>query len=146
MRYGWVDVREEWDRLEAICPDLKWRKVLLSSNHKSSVTDKAGIYIIAAPPPGEAKRLAGGKLYNAVYIGQATNIATRFSDHCVRPSPAVARIKRCWKGRLDFWFSIVDEERLDEVEALMIDCFGPTANLQSGAKAIKGKVGAPVPA
>jgi hypothetical protein len=81
-------------------------------------------------------------LYNALYVGQASNLRNRFLQHLRRPSPEVGRAAICFAG-LDFWFMRSDEDSLNRLEAMLIECLGPSANRQAG---ITARLGPPVPA
>ena len=106
---------------------------------------KPGIYLICAPPPNQPAEFLSGNLYNAMYAGRATiSLQRRFEDHCRRPDKNIQSVKQTCGAKLDFWFSIVPAEKIIELEAVLIDCLGPSGNRQRGE--IAAIILAPVPA
>jgi hypothetical protein len=55
----------------------------------------------------------------------------------------IEQSQECFRGNLDFWFIRMDNNQINQFEAALIDCFGPTANRVSG---IRARVGPGVPA
>ena len=80
------------------------------------------------------------KLYNAIYAGQTTNLRQRFQNH-VQGYGNLIQAKNTFR-RLDFWFTSVRSAELDEIEQLLLDTLGPTANIIN----VKARIGEPMPA
>lgn len=124
--------QEGWTRLGS----LTWRQQPLNLDVKNRVPAKSGVYAIcahAAITPVAAGLLT--RLYNAIYVGKATNLRNRFDNHCrgygdVRPARLVFR-------KLDFWYAETDELALEQ---LLLDTLGPPANR---IDSIAARIGAP---
>jgi hypothetical protein len=82
-------------------------------------------------------------LYSPLYVGKSGNLNERFAAHCAAPKPEISQSQRCFRGNLDFWFLRLSEGKVNEVEAALIDCFGPPANRVAG---ISARLGRGVPA
>jgi len=85
-------------------------------------------------------------LFNAVYVGQATNLRQRFDDHW-RQANAPDGSCSCMlqqHTRILVYHAGITEE-LCKVESVLIECLGPTANRQKGP-GLKGKLEAGRPA
>jgi hypothetical protein len=80
------------------------------------------------------------RLYNAIYAGQTTNLRQRFRKH-VQGYGDVVHAKNAFR-RLDFWFASVESADLNDIEQLLLDSLGPTANVKN----VKARIGEPVPA
>ena len=125
VQRGWTLNGGTWQRARQQLGPVTWRKQPLDFNVRRHIPSASGVYAICAHAvvgPQSAGMLAA--LYNAVYVGQATNLRNRFDDHCrgygdVRPARLVFRM-------LDFWFS--ETHALNEFEQLMMDALGPPAN------------------
>ena len=79
-------------------------------------------------------------MYNAIYVGQARNLRQRFQRH-VQGYRDVVNAKNAFR-RLDFWYTSVESDALNEVEQLLLDSFGPSANIKN----VRARIGEPVPA
>jgi hypothetical protein len=125
VQRGWTLNAGTWQRARQQLASASWRKQPLDLTVKRRIPAAGGVYAICAHAvagPHAAGVLAA--LYNAVYVGQATNLRNRFDNHCrgygdVRPARVIFR-------SLDFWFSETTE--LDEAEQLLMDALGPPAN------------------
>lgn len=141
MRYGWQLDKSRWEELADTCRDREWTKTYLEDVYKSSIPKTSGVYIICASlryvlPPSSLR----DDLYNAIYVGQATNLRRRFTQH-VRGYRNVPKALEAFK-RLDYWFTEVGLAELDDVEQSFLDTLGPTAN----DKNVRAKIGRPIPA
>ena len=149
MTYGWTLSRKCWGRLFSAIGQRSWRKVPFSILEKSGVPDSYGVYVFCAKPFPMKKAAARhllNRLFNAVYVGQATNLRQRFVSHCSRPMDPMIAVRDCFSHTLEFWFTKLDSlEELCEVESILIECLGPTANRQKGP-VFNGKVCAGRPA
>ena len=79
-------------------------------------------------------------LYNAIYVGQASDLRRRFREH-VRGYRDVVHAESIFR-RLEFWYSEFERRNLGEIEQLFLDALGPTAN----GKNVKARIGEPIPA
>lgn len=140
VQRGWVLDGSVWSRMQKEFGPADWRKRPLSVDVKRHIPVTSGVYAICARGfvgPNPDGLLAS--LYNAVYVGKATNLQNRFDDHCrgygdVRPARLVFR-------QLDFWF--IETDRIELLEQLLMDALGPPANK---VNSIGAKIGAPVSA
>ena len=135
MRYGWSIDPKTWQSLpeELAAPDM-WRSVSFSSADANSVPTEAGIYALCSPPPNRMRSAQSspsdlfGILYTALYIGRTNNLRVRFQQHISQPSERVRSTRAVFGSRMQFWFSRHAPTKLRNLEAHLIDCFGPSAN------------------
>jgi hypothetical protein len=116
-----------------------WNRVAFRQVQRRRVPEEPGIYILGARAPGSC---LPSPLYNAVYVGQTTNLRNRFLQHLRRPSTEVGHAAVCFP-EMDFWFVPSDHASLNRLEAMLIECLGPSANRRAG---IGARVGPPIPA
>jgi hypothetical protein len=137
MRYGWSLRPLDWAAVTDELGAALWRNVPFRQVQRQRIPEEAGIYMLGSTP-----RATGlpARLYNALYIGQATNLRTRFLQHLRHPSPDVGRAGTCFDD-IDFWFIEVDSSSLNRVESMLIECLGPSANRRAG---IAARIGPPV--
>lgn len=140
MRHGWSIEREPWAKLSySKVRGSRWRSVKFALSNANSIPSESGVYAFCTSPPGITRRNSWsspndlmGRLFTAVYIGQTTDLRRRFSEHCRRPKPEIRQIRRVFSECLEFWFCRLKPGEIDGAEMMMIDCFGPTGNLQRG--------------
>ena len=144
MPHGWSLEREDWIGLSELLVERRWKHVKLGELYQDSVPNSSGVDSLCTAPPDFAGK-AVPKLYNAVYVGKATSLRRRYLQHCMNPSPDVARAKSCF-GVLEFWFTLCDEEQLDMLEGRMYQCLRPSANRVFPAHTILATVGVGRPA
>ena len=141
MRYGWSLNPKQWQDLREAVSDCDWRRTYLEADYATQVPTISGVYLICASTGRIPIR--GGvmeKLYNTVYAGQASNLRQRFRQH-VQGYGKVVTAKNAFR-RLDFWYTSVASADLRDIEQLMLDSFGPTANVKN----VTARLGEPVPA
>src|SRR5262245_9721589 len=132
MRYGWTLERLEWDRLIKVANGTSWFHVRLAPLYRDSAPENAGVYAICARIPFLTQR-PFEVLYNVIYIGKdGSSLRRRFLEHCRVPKQEIAQAKQCFSDNLDYWYTAVDSNYIDNLEACLIECLGPTANLIRG--------------
>jgi hypothetical protein len=99
----------------------------------------SGVYAICTPGTQLTQGLLG-KLYNAVYVGQAVDLRQRFLDHARNPGRELQRACNAFRV-LDFHYMTAPLGEIDYLEELLIECLGPSANQQRG---IQARIGQPV--
>jgi hypothetical protein len=140
MRYGWSLEPEIWINLHKLLSESKWTRVYLEREYKDSVPNKSGVYIICGKTDAIGDMgTAINSLNNAVYVGQSSNLKSRFQDHVVGYG-SVVKAKLTFR-RLEYWWSEVSREDLNTYEQALVNALGPTAN---EVNVIKAKVGAPI--
>lgn len=147
MRYGWNLQLESWKDLSACVSGLAWKRVPFDKIHSSAVVKEPGIYLICGGPP-TIKSVPFNGFFNVLYAGLSkTSIRSRFLKHCTDPDDGVQLGKRCYGfigSQMSFLFTSMDADSVVEAERLLIDCFGPPCNRQSGI--IKATLGVERPA
>ena len=141
MKYGWSLDALRWKSLETAAQYCEWSRVYLERDYASQVPTDCGVYLICACPtriPVEGRIME--YLYNAVYAGQASNLRKRFRQHVrgygnVRDAIPIFR-------RLDFWYSQIRDDDIDNLEQCLIDALGPSANVKN----VRARIGNPLPA
>ena len=141
MRYGWQLKKQSWDILGTCLEAGTWKRKYLERDYASAVPESSGVYVICGTPStipidGDLAQ----KLYNALYVGQATDLRQRFKQHVVgyrdvRDAKATFR-------RLEFWYMAIPASLLDSFEQALISAFGPPANVKN----VVAQIGNPVPA
>ena len=142
MRHGWTLEKQQWDHLLTVVSGTSWSNTKLDQLYRDSIPEGSGVYAICCTVPDATQRLFKA-LYNVLYIGQSKSLRRRFLEHCNRPQRGVTEVKQCFGENLDYWFTEVNPDRIDELEACLIDCFGPPANRIRGR--IPARVGTPKP-
>jgi hypothetical protein len=144
MRYGWQLRSDLWEHLSAACANRTWTRTYLEASYSGAVPAAPGIYLICASakgplrwPPDEGQ---APPLYDAVYVGQATDLRRRFCQH-TRGYRNVAKAINIFR-RLDYWYTRAIESELDALEERFIEALGPVAN----DRHVLARIGEPVPA
>ena len=149
MRYGWNLKSDKWHNLERAISRYNWSRAYLHKDYTTTVPENSGIYVICASTENIVMNNALlSRTYNAIYTGQSKNLRRRFTDH-IQGYREVKRAEDTF-GRLDFWYSTIEQSRLSEVEQLFIDTFGPSANVINAkvqiCSPVMGQMGNAVPA
>lgn len=140
MDHGWSLSKKDWDKLSQAIKDIVWTRSTLDHIYRDLIPETAGIYMICS----KVKYLTQSpfnKFYTALYVGVASPLRRRFLEHCRNPQKGVHAAKQCFAPPLDYWYTIVSDEKRYEIETLLIDCLGPPANMQRGV--IRAKICAP---
>ena len=143
MRHGWTLEKQEWDHLRKIVSATRWSKTHLDQLSRDSVPEKSGVYAICAKLTDFDQSLFKA-LYEIVYVGKSRSLRRRFLEHCRSPRRGIKEVTQCFGDNLEYWYTEVNPDRIDELEARLIECFGPPANRISGT--IPAKIGTPQPA
>ena len=151
LKYGWQHDPELWARIPMDLRDSSaWKSVSFVENEAVLVpVAKPGIYCFCTSPAGRkvAARLRTNdlfsQLFTPIYIGKTDNLQRRFLEHCRNPSAKLREARRCFGASMQFWFHRLIIERLRADEAILIRCFGPTANEKE--ESIIGVLGEPIP-
>ncbi len=77
------------------------------------------------------------KIVGPMYIGQATNLKQRFSQHAAKTQTNTKELITNFTP-IDFWFAECDKGRYQQLEAMLIELFGPTFN---SIQPLVGKLG-----
>ena len=142
--YGWSLDRALWERLGKLCEGRKWSKVHFDESKSSLIPARPGVYLIVAGPPCVSDT-PHCKFMSPLYAGQSkTSIRSRFVHHLDSPDARVALLKHL-RTNATVWFycTVTNIDEVDELESLLIDCYGPPANSQRG---IQARLRDPVPA
>ena len=133
--YGWRLDRDAWECLQAVLAELNWFDLPFERLNAPSVPEQSGVYIICGRPPIIMGRLCE-VFFSVIYVGKSeTSIRSRFIVHCDNPDEGIKRAKRCYAHsvtRLRYYYAVAPQEKVAEVESRLIECFGLSANRQSG--------------
>ena len=148
MNKGWSINHLDWKALTQALPmESIWTSVLLTPNDQSMVPERPGVYAICVRPPNATEsdqRTMFQSLASPLYVGRSeSSIKARFLVHCKSNDPKLRMAKRCYH-ELRFWFVEMSPSTVKDVEAWLINCFGPPANKISGT--ITGTIMPPVEA
>ena len=149
---GWSIELTPWKALKEVMESSSsWRcRYGLSSDHRDSVPEKPGVYVICAQPPiipsVRGKDDFFPKLVTPLYVGLSKpSIRDRFSQHVKSKDPDMRKAKKCDSpARLQFWFTELPCDTVDAAEEAIYDCFGPPVNKRT--EHIKGTLRDPVEA
>ncbi len=139
MRHGWTLDATTWERMREVVGDTLWHRVLLRPLYRDEVPESPGIYAICygvKDPQQEPFTM----LYDVVYVGQAADLRLRFLQHCGKPKRELRDAERCIGGIADYWYAEAPLERIGDIEAWLIKCLGPPANVISGVIVIPAEV------
>ena len=143
MQHGWTLEKQEWNMLLPVISQTHWSKTKFDSLYRDSVPGVPGVYTICSGTP-DLKQGLFKALYNIIYVGKSNSLRRRFLEHCNRPKLEIEMARHCFGDNLEYWFTEVSLERIDELEARLIDCFSPSANLVRGH--IPARIESPHPA
>ena len=131
MRYGWTLEKHKWDNLIEAISGTHWSNTKLDQLYRDSVPKSKGVYVICVKTTNFNQRLFGD-LYNVIYVGKVDKrtLHIRFLEHCNEPKIEIEMARQCFGDNLEYWFTIVELDQIDEIEARLIECFGPPANLK----------------
>lgn len=134
MRYGWSLKESDWDQVFQAVRGHTWSRCKLRIPDIDRVPEHPGVYMICTPAGAEQPPVLGN-LYNAIYVGRASNrLRDRFKSHCNTPSDDLRRAVRCFGPTpLEFWFLEVPAANVGGLETALIRCLGPSANRISGS-------------
>lgn len=142
MRYGWTLKKQEWDLLPQVVKGTNWSKIKLGQLYRDRVPRRSGVYVICVKISHFNQQLFQS-LYNVIYVGKAAKgtLHDRFLFHCNSPKQEIVMARQCFGDNLEYWFTEVSPNQVAELEARLIDCFGPPANRIRGH--IPARVGSP---
>jgi len=143
LRRGWSLNIQDWRELAVLLTGTKWNSVPFDETARVLVPQKPGVYMIVAKSP--VIRLDHfNSLRTPLYIGRSkSSLRTRFSQHIKIPQERVRSIHEfCPLIAVQFLFTLVSRSEVCTLESLLIDCYGPSANIIRG----KARLGTPIPA
>ena len=147
MRYGWSLEPQSWKNLSNTVSTLSWRCVPFERIHSSAVSPESGVYLICGATP-VIKTAPFNQFLNVLYAGlSTTSIRSRFIQHCSDPDQGIRNGKQCYgfvATQMRFYFAPAPSTSVADIERLLIHCFGPPCNRQSGI--ITAKLGEERPA
>ena len=123
----------------------EWKRTYLEDTYRHVVPTCPGVYLICSSVQDGITASGASadlyrRLYNALYVGQTTNLRGRFGQH-VRGYRNVSKARTIFR-RLDYWYAHVGKTDLDDVEQCFLDVLGPAANDRN----VLARIGTPVPA
>ena len=134
LRYGWPLHQSDWSNLPLDLVDsISWKSVMLGHSEVRSVPSESGVYIMCAKPPLISLESSPfGHLYEAIYVGESTDLKRRFREHLNTPSKKVRAARKCYPGSLTFWYHLASSQQIKQIESRLIQCLGPPANDKPG--------------
>ena len=136
LNYGWQHDSAMWNRIpSSLRGSTSWRSVEFTENEAVSIPDsQPGIYFVCTSPAGRRLSIQRqatdlfATLFAPIYIGRTDNLQRRFLEHCRHPSTKLRTARLCFGASMQFWFHRLPPEELRDTEAILLACFGPTAN------------------
>ena len=132
MRYGWTLKKHNWNNLLESISGTYWSRTKLDSLYQDNVPEVPGVYLICL----KLKEMSFNEdpfknLYEIIYVGMSeSSVRNRFLRHCNRPKRGIREAKECFGDNLEYWYTEINSDQVRELEALLIGCFGPPANLK----------------
>lgn len=152
LNHGWQSDAKLWAQVPGeLRNSNSWRWVGFMENEAVLVPERmSGIYCVCTAPFGRRRQHESrvhnhdlfSILFTPIYIGKTDNLRRRFLEHCKKPSAKLDAARRCFGGSIQFWYHRLVAARLAAYEAILIQCFGPTAN--DKPESIMGTLGDPV--
>lgn len=131
MRYGWNQDQRKWKSLLGEITDLQWKQVPLKPTSNGVVPQSTGVYIMMisiAKIADLPKELSPwNKIVGPMYIGLATNLQQRFSQHASKTQKNTKELITNF-APIEFWWTECDSDRYRQLEAMLIELFGPPFN------------------
>ena len=146
MRHGWALKKQNWDDLLKVISGTHWSNTKFDQRYQNNVPESSGVYAICLKlrtmnfnqPPFK-------DLYEIIYVGKSdASVRTRFLKHCRSPVRGVKEAKQCFGDNLEYWYTEVMPNQVRELEARLIECFGPPANRRQ--ESIPARIKNPRPA
>lgn len=130
MRKGWTLEKQNWQELLTVVSGTHWKRTKLNTLYQNSVPAKPGVYAICLKlDTMEFSQRPFKDIFEIIYVGRSeTSVRSRFVVHSNRPLRGVKDAKECFGDNLEYWYTEVDREKVKELEARIIQCFGPPAN------------------
>ena len=146
MQHGWTLNKQKWDYLLPVVSGTHWSKTQLNQLNRDSIPETSGVYAICVKLDiRDFNQCLFRVLYEIIYVGKsAVSLHNRFLKHCRRPERGIKQAKECFGDNFEYWYTEVNPDRVAELEARLIECFGPPANRIRGS--IPGQIGQPRPA
>lgn len=140
MRYGWSLDESDWTNLQELLANTRWNRTYLEGIYKDRIPELPGVYIICSNTGSMGDMgPAVASLNNAIYVGQSINLKQRFANH-VSGYGKVVKAKSIFR-RLEYWWTLVESEKLNIFEQVLVNALGPSAN---EVNVIKAKIGQPL--
>ncbi len=135
MEHGWSIEKSSWTKLKIFSQEhqLTWKKKQFDRIHADEVPSTPGVYTICVTPPSDLP--LSPELYTPIYIGKATSLRRRFSEHLSFNNDDLRKAKDIYiQGRdaLIFQYTELEEFYVSTLESILIECFGPTVNKVPG--------------
>lgn len=134
IRYGWPLYPDEWEAVpDSLWLTEQWQSRPLGHASRDSLPTQSGVYLMSVKPPRAASFPPPvGDLNEVIYVGKTVNLRRRYAEHLNTPSPKVRMARATYSASLRFWFLALPKSQIAQLEALLIDCFGPPANDRPG--------------
>jgi hypothetical protein len=127
MRYGWTCDRADWEAAKAAACDLTWHSTPFVAQYKSLVTTGPGIYMLILNTSNViADQSPWAEIRAPLYIGQTMNLRRRFLEHVENRSTVSRYLEQL--PLIQFCFASADPTRICDIEAALINVFGPRIN------------------
>lgn len=131
MRYGWNQDQSKWKSKLGEITDLQWRQAPLKQNSSVLVPQTTGVYImmisIAKIADLPKDLTPWNKIVGPMYIGLAANLQQRFSQHAAKTQKNTKELITKFV-HVDFWWTECGADRYQDLEATLIELFGPPFN------------------
>ena len=132
MRYGWTFEKQNWDNLLEVVSGTCWSCTKLDTLYQDNVPEAPGVYAICLKLKSmNFNHSPFTDLYEIIYVGRSEDsVRNRFLRHCRHPERGVREAKECFGDSLEYWYTEINSDQVCELEAHLIGCFGPPANLR----------------
>ena len=146
---GWSAEKRLWQELDRLGGHLQWRRVRFEIDREELIPHQStGVYLICVHPPSTA--VCKIRPYTIIYAGQVRSarrgLRRRFLEHFNHPKPRLRPFLKCFQSQIDFWYAAtVGSQRINRLEAILIDAFNPPCNAKSApeAPALRAYLGIP---
>ena len=148
MRYSWTFEKLHWDNLRKVMKRTRWSRTRLDPLYQDNVPERPGVYAICLKlRTMNFNQRPFKDLYEVIYVGRSEDsVRERFLRHCRSPERRVRDAKECFGDNLEYWYTEVNLDQVRELEARLIKCFGPPANLREEPIIIPARTGEGRPA
>ena len=147
MQHGWTLEKQKWDYLLAVVSGTCWSKTTLDELYCDDVPKCTGVYAICVTIPNFNQHVCL-KFYIISFMlveqTQAPFMADFFTT-VVGQSEELNKRKNVSVITLNIGTPKMNPDRVKELEARLIECFGPPANRISGQKHPRARLRQPRP-
>jgi len=143
LRNGWSLDISDWRYLAEMLARKRWDKVPFDKSAQVQVPSLPGVYLIVAQSPCLTIPPCNS-FSTPLYAGKSgTSVKNRFTHHIKSPEVRVKLIHELMpSANIWFYFTLTDKSKVSALESILIECYGPSANVIKGSARLRDPIAA----